>query len=82
MVFPASCARRRSSGLQIELSPFGLHWDDLDENISVARLLAGHGDRTARHRRIARIERNEIRDGRIGEDDPGFPLRCDLGYGC
>jgi hypothetical protein len=26
----------------------GLHWDDLDEDISVAGLLAGRGDRTAR----------------------------------
>jgi hypothetical protein len=27
-----------------ELSPFGIHWDGLDEDISVAGLLAGRGD--------------------------------------
>lgn len=26
----------------------GLHWDALDEDISVEHLLTGHGDRTAR----------------------------------
>ena len=29
-----------------ELSPHGIHWDELDEDISVAGLLAGHGDLT------------------------------------
>jgi len=29
-----------------ELSPYGIHWDDLDEDISVEGLLAGQGDRT------------------------------------
>ena len=80
--FPRLLCASPEQRTQIELSPFGLHWDDLDEDISVAGLLAGRGDGTARHRRIARIERSEIRDGRIGEDGPGFPLRCDLGYGC
>ena len=27
-----------------ELTPFGIHWDGLDEDISVAGLLAGRGD--------------------------------------
>ena len=27
-----------------ELSPFGIHWEGLDEDISVAGLLAGRGD--------------------------------------
>ena len=31
---------------QVEISARGLHWDSLDEDISVAGLLAGHGDRT------------------------------------
>lgn len=30
----------------VSLSTRGLHWEDLDEDISVAGLLAGHGDRT------------------------------------
>ncbi len=31
---------------QFELSPRGIHWEALDEDISVDGLLAGHGDRT------------------------------------
>ncbi len=31
---------------QVELSPFGLHWEALDEDLSVAALLAGRGDMT------------------------------------
>ncbi len=30
----------------VELSRMGLHWDELDEDISVAGLLAGRGDMT------------------------------------
>ena len=30
----------------VELSRTGLHWDDLDEDISVAGLLSGTGDMT------------------------------------
>jgi hypothetical protein len=32
---------------QVELSRLGLHWDDIDEDISIAGLLAGRGDMTA-----------------------------------
>jgi hypothetical protein len=31
---------------KVELSRVGLHWDELDEDISVAGLLAGRGDIT------------------------------------
>jgi hypothetical protein len=31
---------------QFELSAFGIHWDALDEDISIAGLLAGNGDVT------------------------------------
>jgi hypothetical protein len=31
---------------QFELSANGIHWDELDEDISVAGLLAGRGDAT------------------------------------
>ncbi|WP_298399640.1 DUF2442 domain-containing protein [Sphingobium sp.] len=31
---------------QVELSRSGLHWDEIDEDISVAGLLAGRGDQT------------------------------------
>ena len=30
----------------VEISPFGLHWDALDEDVSVEGLLAGRRDRT------------------------------------
>jgi hypothetical protein len=30
----------------VELSRIGLHWDEVDEDISVAGLLAGRGDMT------------------------------------
>ena len=32
----------------VELSRVGLHWEDLDEDISIAGLLAGQGDLTKR----------------------------------
>lgn len=37
----------------VELSPYGLHWEALDEDISVAGLLAGRGDMTQPQRRAA-----------------------------
>lgn len=37
---------------KVELSRVGLHWDDLDEDISIAGLLAGRTDMT-RSRRAA-----------------------------
>ncbi len=36
---------------QVEISRFGLHWDAVDEDISVDGLLAGRGDRTSRRER-------------------------------
>lgn len=31
---------------QVSLSRSGLHWDEIDEDISIAGLLAGRGDQT------------------------------------
>ncbi len=31
---------------KVSISPSGLHWDELDEDISVAGLIAGRGDQT------------------------------------
>ena len=31
---------------RVEISRIGLHWDEIDEDISVVGLLAGHGDMT------------------------------------
>ena len=38
---------------QVEISPFGLHWDELDEDISIDGLLAGRGDQTVRRPKVA-----------------------------
>jgi hypothetical protein len=38
----ASPAQRQ----QVEISRIGLHWEDLDEDISIAGLLAGRSDLT------------------------------------
>jgi len=35
------------------LSPSGLHWDELDEDISIEGLLAGRGDRSTTHKGAA-----------------------------
>jgi len=44
--FPRLLAASASQRALVELSPGGLHWDALDEDISVQGLLQGHGDRT------------------------------------
>ena len=35
------------------LSPSGIHWDEIDEDISVASLMAGRGDMTPNVREVA-----------------------------
>jgi hypothetical protein len=45
----ASPEDRRS----VEISPFGLHWDNLDEDISIEGLLAGRGDQTVKRKQLA-----------------------------
>lgn len=32
----------------VEIGPFGLHWDAIDEDISIEGILAGQADRTVR----------------------------------
>jgi hypothetical protein len=36
---------------RVEISRIGLHWEDLDEDISIAGLLAGRGDMTKQSER-------------------------------
>lgn len=36
-----------------EISPAGIHWESLDEDISVAGLLAGRGDQTTTRKQVA-----------------------------
>ena len=49
--FPRLLAATVEQRLQFQLSPRGIHWEELDEDISIDGLLAGHGDLT--HGRLA-----------------------------
>ncbi len=42
--FPRLLAATPAQRNDFELSPRGIHWDMLDEDISIEGLLAGHGD--------------------------------------
>lgn len=42
--FPRLRGASREALEAVEVSPFGLHWEALDEDVSVAGLLAGRGD--------------------------------------
>lgn len=44
--FPRLLAATPEQRARFELSPRGIHWEALDEDISIDGLLAGHGDRT------------------------------------
>lgn len=44
--FPRLLAAAPEQRAQFELSPSGIHWEALDEDISIDGLLAGHGDLT------------------------------------
>jgi hypothetical protein len=44
--FPRLMRATRAEREQVEISRVGLHWEALDEDISIAGLLAGHGDMT------------------------------------
>ncbi len=48
--FPRLLAASTQQRAQVELSKNGLHWDALDEDISVAGLLAGQPDLSRRTR--------------------------------
>ena len=37
----------------VQLSRIGLHWEEIDEDISIAGLLEGRGDQTIDHKRVA-----------------------------
>jgi len=51
--FPRLLAATPAQRNEFELSPRGIHWDALDEDISVEGLLAGQGDITHRRRQVA-----------------------------
>lgn len=50
--FPRLLHATSEQRLAVTISDEGLHWDGLDEDISIAGLLAGRGDQT-KHKRIA-----------------------------
>ncbi len=44
--FPRLLRATPAERAEVEMNRVGLHWDVLDEDISIAGLLAGHGDVT------------------------------------
>ena len=53
--FPRLMRATTAQRERVELSPEGLHWEEIDEDISVAGLLAGRGDMTRLGRDAARL---------------------------
>ncbi|MGJ0239165.1 DUF2442 domain-containing protein [Novosphingobium fluoreni] len=51
--FPRLLHASPEQRLRFFLSPSGLHWDEIDEDISVAGLLQGRGDMTRSSRAAA-----------------------------
>lgn len=51
--FPRLLAATSAQLEQYELSAHGIHWEDLDEDVSVEGLLAGRGDMTHRPSKVA-----------------------------
>ena len=44
--FPRLLSATAAEREDFELTPLGIHWDIIDEDISIEGLLAGHGDQT------------------------------------
>ncbi len=51
--FPRLLKAKPADRLALEISAAGLHWDALNEDISIAGLLAGRGDQTMTSRQVA-----------------------------
>jgi hypothetical protein len=49
--FPRLLQASADARQRVEISRIGLHWEDLDEDISIAGLLAGRGDMTKQSER-------------------------------
>jgi len=52
--FPRLLRASPEARARVEISRVGLHWEELDEDISIARLLAGRGDMTRQNEHAAR----------------------------
>ncbi|MGV2101754.1 DUF2442 domain-containing protein [Rhizobium sp. 21-4511-3d] len=44
--FPRLLSATAAQRAAVEISPMGLHWDELDEDISIEGLITGRGDQT------------------------------------
>jgi len=51
--FPRLLNATPAQRARVEMSRTGLHWEELDEDISIAGLLAGRGDMTSRPAQVA-----------------------------
>jgi hypothetical protein len=51
--FPRLLHAKPAQRKRVEIGRFGLHWEELDEDISIAGLLAGRGDQTAARNKVA-----------------------------
>lgn len=51
--FPRLLDATPQQRMEYELSAYGIHWDCLDEDISIAGLLSGNGDLTREKRQVA-----------------------------
>jgi hypothetical protein len=51
--FPRLLRATPAERQRVELSRVGLHWEEIDEDISIAGLLAGRGDMTRQSDRAA-----------------------------
>ena len=51
--FPRLLKASPAQRARVELSRTGLHWDDIDEDISIAGLIAGRGDLTKQREDVA-----------------------------
>lgn len=51
--FPRLAAATADELSQYELSPLGIHWDNLDEDISIEGLLLGQGNKIKPQHQIA-----------------------------
>lgn len=51
--FPRLLNAQPAERENVEISPMGLHWETLDEDISIDGLLAGRGDETRKTPKVA-----------------------------
>jgi Protein of unknown function (DUF2442) len=57
--FPRLLRATRQQRENYEMSPRGIHWAMLDEDISIAGLLAGRGDQTRKGKAARRAEAHD-----------------------